>query len=322
MGSAKVVSGFLIAVAAVALACGGDGPAGITDPKIDDPKVDTTKKPVDTAAVNLAARIAATNALLGVIDDGFSALSQATSAGGAGGPGGSPPMFEEAGFRARATFATTPPASDAAKCTFADATMRWVCPDFKYPDSSVVTSWFQFLDTNGVAMKLFDTTTTVAIRRFVGRAGVVQTKFTNQNGTVTAVDTMANTDTLILTGIRGDPAKRKLNGKGTIKAVLVPPGSPTIHNSATTTTENFAFTPPPPPGSTVPPVHFPISGKVTAIVSGYSEDKPTQGSTTTQVTTYDGTKIAKLVITTQQGQLLRTCTWDMTTTNPPTCSVP
>ena len=62
--------------------------------------------------------------------------------------------------------------------------------------------------------------------------------------------------------------------------------------------------------------------RVTAIVSGYAEDKPTQGSTTTQVTTYDGTKIAKLVITTQQGQVLRTCTWDMTTTNPPTCSVP
>ena len=322
MGSAKVVGRFLIAIAIVAWACGGDGSAGITDPKVDDPKVDTTKKTVDTAAVNAAARLAATNALLSVIDDGFSALSQATSAGGAGGPGGAPQPAQEAGFSAPAAFATAPPPSDAAKCTFDDATMRWVCPDFKYPDSSVVKSWFQFLDTNGVAMKLMDTAKTVAIRRFVGRAGVVQTKFTNQNGTVTAVDTMDNTDTLVLSGIRGDPVKRKLNGKGTIKAILVPPGSATIHNTATTTTENFAFTPPPPPGSTVPPVHFPISGKVTAIVTGFAEDKPNQGSTTTQVTTYDGTKMAKLVITTQQGQVLRTCTWDMTTTNPPTCSVP
>jgi hypothetical protein len=216
MGSAKVLGGFLFAVAATAWACGGDGSPGVTDPKIDDPKVDTTPKVVDTAAVNLAARIAKTNALLGVIDDGLSAVSQAAGVGGAGGPGGAPPPMQEAGFSAAPSLATAPPPTDAAQCTFEDATMRWICPSAKMFDSTVVSTWFQFLDSAGVAMKLIDTGTTVAIRRFVGRTGVVKTKFTNQSGTVSAVDTMDNTDTLVLSGIKGPPEGRKLNGKGTI----------------------------------------------------------------------------------------------------------
>ena len=318
MGSAKVVGRLLIAVAVTSWACGGDGSGtGVTDPKVDTTKV---KTPVDTAAVNLAARIATTNTLLTIIDDGMSAVSQSAGVGGV--PTSAPPMHE-GNLVSGATLATAPPPPpppDAAKCTYEDATAHWNCPDFKQQDSTTIKTWFQFLDDKGEPHKFVDSVTTVAIRRFVQRSGAVKTQHTSQAGTVPAVDTVFNADTLVLSGIKGPPEGRKLNGKGMMKHVVVPEGQSPFHVTATTTTENFAFTPPAPAGS-APAPRYPISGKVTGIVTGYSEDKPTQGSTTTQVTTYDGTKIAKLVITTQQGQVLRTCTWDMTAANvAPSCS--
>ena len=85
-----------------------------------------------------------------------------------------------------------------------------------------------------------------------------------------------------------------------------------------TMTEGFAFVPPPPPPEK-PTVRYPISGKVTATVTSQRADMPQAGSTTTQVTTYDGSKIAKLVISLANGTILKTCTWDMTASGPPIC---
>lgn len=314
MSPAPTLTRFVLTftVAAV-LACGGE--KGITDPGGG----------VDTAAVNAAARIASTNVLLSQIEDAVNALNQSLVAGGApsGSPelGGSPSMGATRALSA--SLGTAPPPPDAAKCTFDEVNVRHVCPNFTQANGVVIKTWFQFLDAQNQPHKDPDTATTVAIRRFVEKAGVVVTQFTPQGGpTVPATDTMKNTDTLTLTGLKGPPEGRKLNGKGTMSAVIVPEGQPVGHMTATTTTENFAFIPPPPPPAT-PTVRYPISGKVTAIVASYREDKPTQGSTTTQVTTYDGTKIAKLVITAATGQLLRTCTWDMTLQNVlPTCTVP
>jgi hypothetical protein len=300
------------AIAAI-VACGGE--KGITDPPGGG---------IDTAAVNAAARIASTNLLLGQIEDAVNALNQSLVAGGA--PSASPELAGSPALGATrslgASLGTAPP-PDAAKCTFDDVNVRHVCPAFTQANGIVIRSWFQFLDAANKPQKDPDTATTVAIRRFVSKTGFMTTQFTPQGGpTVPAVDTMNNSDTLTLTGLKGPPEGRKLNGKGTMSVVIVPQGQPVGHMSATTTTENFAFIPPPPPPAT-PTVRYPISGKVTAVVTSYREDKPTQGSTTTQVTTYDGSKIAKLVITAATGQLLRTCTWDMTLQNVlPTCTVP
>lgn len=305
MRRAMIVSRVLLAFVLTAfVACGGDG--------ITDPPGGVT----DTAAANAAARIASTNALLSQMEDAINALGQSLSAGGV--PSGSPELAGGAGG-AGATLASTPP--DAAKCVFDPAAVRHVCPAFTQTNGVVVTTWYQFLDAQSQPHEVPDTAKTVAIRRFIQKAGVVNSQHTSQAGTVPAIDTMKNADTLTLTGLKGPPEGRRLNGKGTMSVVIVPQGQPVARISATTTTENFAFAPPATPPATA--IHYPVSGKVTAIVTSVREDQPQAGSTTSQVTSYDGSKIAKLVISLLNGTVLRTCTWDMTAANvAPTCTVP
>jgi hypothetical protein len=298
-------------------ACGGET-TGLTDP---DP-IDTTKTPVDTAAVNAAARTASTNTLLLQMDDAVNALSQSAAAGGV--PTGAPAPIAGGGISTgpAATTADAPPATDAAKCTFDDVAVRHVCPNFTQANGVVIKTWFQFLDAAGAAHKVPDSAKTVAIRRYVEKEGVVTGQH-NANGVVVpSSNTMLWKDTLTLSGLKGPPEGRKLNGVGSMSVVIVPQGMPSATVTGTTKTEDFAFTPPPAPPAT-PTVRYPISGKVTATMKTVRSDAPQQAGTTVQVTSYDGSKIARLVITTLTGQLLRTCTWDMTAQNvQPACTVP
>jgi hypothetical protein len=306
MSRAQTASRLLAGFALIACtACGGDKP-GITDP--DD------ELPVDTAAVNAAARTAATNALLGQIDDALNALSTSLTAGGV--PTGSPPPMAGGATMSLADAAPPPPPPDAAKCTFDDATVRWDCPSFTQPNGMVIKSWFQFLDAQNVVQKEMDTLKIVAIRRATERSGNVVSQHTSQSGTVPAVDTMSSADTLVLSGLRGTPDARRLDGSGGMSVVIVPEGQPVATVSATITTARLALNAK--PGEP----HYPIAGTITAIVKSVRADQPQAGSTTTQVTSYDGTTIAKLVITAATGQLLRTCTWDMTSAAAPACTVP
>jgi hypothetical protein len=316
----KCVGLFLLTFAAAAfMACGGEK-TGLTDPDPINP-VDTTKTPVDTAVANAAARTAATNALLLQMDDAVNALSQSAAAGGV--PTGAPaPIGGGLSTGPAATTAETPPATNSAQCTFDDVAIRHVCPNFTQTNGVVIKTWFQFLDATGAPHKIPDSLKTVAIKRYVEKEGVVTGQH-NANGVVVqSQNTMLWKDTLTLSGLKGPPEGRKLNGVGSMTVVIVPQGQPSATVTGTTKTEDFAFTPPPAPPATAT-VRYPISGKVTATVKTVRSDVPQQAGTTVQVTSYDGSKIAKLVITTLTGQLLRTCTWDMTAQNvQPACTVP
>ncbi len=295
-----------LAVAGFA-ACGGDTP-GITDPPVGGN---------DSASVT-----AATNTLLTQMNDAMDAMNQALNAGGVMTGFRLATALAVAGTSSDVGAVEKAPPPDAAKCSFDSVTVRHSCPNHTLANGVVISTWFQFLDAANVPHQHPDTATTVAIRRFVERSGVVTSQHTSQAGTVPAKDTIRISDTLTLSGLKGPPAGRKLNGKGAMAVVIVPQGQPVATVSATTTTENFAFLPPPPPPE-LPTVRYPISGKVTALVTSRRSDQPPQaGSTTTQVTTFDGTKIATLVISQANGTVLRTCTWDMTSTAPPACTVP
>ena len=65
---------------------------------------------------------------------------------------------------------------------------------------------------------------------------------------------------------------------------------------------------------------YPLGGTITSVITSKSGTDPTV--TTNQVTTYDGTAIAKTVITLPNGAT-RTCTYDMSKppgASPPSCT--
>jgi hypothetical protein len=96
-------------------------------------------------------------------------------------------------------------------------------------------------------------------------------------------------------------------------------GSPVIHMDATKATDNFAFAPPTADGKP-PAVRYPISGTITLHMTTSQEGVANSTANTIQTTTYDGTAIAKLVVTTLQGKVILTCTYDMTdSTSPANC---
>jgi hypothetical protein len=133
---------------------------------------------------------------------------------------------------------------------------------------------------------------------------------------------MTKTDILVLAGLKGDPANRTVIATGTLRNVMVPDdaANPVIHMDGTTTTENFAFAPPGADG-TPPAVRYPISGKITVHLTTSQEGVQNSTANTIQTTTYDGTAIAKLVVTTLQGKVILTCTYDMTDSNSPASCV-
>lgn len=313
MSSAKVLGSFLASVGAVAvLACGGEGS------KLTGVIGDTTKTPTDTATANAAARTSATNTLLTQINDALTAISQSASAGGAGGPTGGQAGGMMTG--GTATLDGTNPPADAAKCTFDEANVRWNCPDITQKDGLITKSWFQFLDAGSKPQKLIDTLTTASIRRVIATSGATNHTLGTPKGVVDVSDTTANTDTLTLSGLLGPKDQRKVISKGFVKHVMVPTGQGNIRMSGPKTVEDFKFDPPSKDGA--PPARrYPISGKITLVWTTSQDGVANSTATTTQVTTYDGTAIAKLVITSAQGKVIRTCTYDMTSqTSAPTCT--
>lgn len=294
----------------VCIACGGDGP-GLTDPPDEEP--------VDTAAVNAAARLATTNAALAQLEDAINALAEALSKGGVPGAGG-PSTGIGAGVSSgpTATLAAAPP--DAAKCTFDDATMRHVCPDVTQSNGVIVNTWFQFLDAAAAPHKDPDSSKTVAIRRVVNKRGKMATQHTSQAGTVPATQTIDVSDTLVLSGLQGPIADRVLNSKGLMTVLLEPEGQPSVAMEVPIAADNLKLTPPGPAGSPKPP-SYPIAGKVTASVTAKRADLA-QSSTTIQVTTYDGNTATLVITASQTGQVVRTCTWDQSSKVPPVCQVP
>lgn len=312
MGSTKVTRRFLVAFGAMAfLACGGDSP-GITDP---DPEV-----PVDTAVANAAKRTAKTNEFLTQLNDALTAMGQSGGAGGAGGAQGSTDAAIVSGTSA--TLAAAPPPANSAACTFDEANTRWNCPDFTQTNGLVSKSWFQFLDAAGAPHKTVDTTKTASIKRVVTLSGVIpQTVPVQGQGPTQMTDTTLQSDTLTLSGLLGPAADRKAISTGHLKHVMVGVNNQSLilRMSGPKTVEDFKFAAP--VNGQPPAQRYPISGKITLVWTTSQDGNPSNTATTTQVTTYDGTAIAKLVIRNAQGNVIRTCTYDMTNQNSaPSCS--
>jgi hypothetical protein len=273
-------------------ACGGDSPAGITDPG----KKDTTTTPVPP--VTNTARV---NVLLNQIVNANAAASQGNSASGI------PSSIPEPGYSAAgASFATAP--DNSALCVLDSLTVRFNCPSQTAQNGVVTTMYFQLLDGDGKPMLGFDTLKTVSVRRVSDKVGSYSSPLMTVSGPIPAIDSINNHEDMLLAAAKDAP--HKLNGTGLMKVVIAAEGRTPAYITAPTTTENVGF-------FTDSTKHYPNSGKVTAIVSTIQAGSNT--ATTTQVTSYDGTPIAKLVITGQFG-LNRTCTYDMTSPIPPVCT--
>jgi hypothetical protein len=276
-------------------ACGGDSTPGVTDP---GPKKDTTTAVVQTP-VSTTARI---NALLSQITNAQTAAGQGLSASGV------PSSSAEPGYSAGASFATAP--DNAAACVLDTIAVRFNCPSQTAQNGVVTTMYFQLLDSAGTPMRGFDTLKTVSVRRVSDHVGAYSSPLMTVNGPVQAVDSINNHDDMLLNA--SPTAPHKLNGTGLMKVVLVPVGLPVVHISAPTVTTDVGF-------FTDSTKHFPNSGSVSATVTSLDPRNPGP-VTTTQVTSYDGTPIAKLVITLPTGAK-RTCTYDMTAPNTaPSCT--
>jgi len=294
MKSTSVRCAAFIALWATFSACGGDTAAGITDP--GGTKQDTTKAPTQTQ-VTTTARV---NALLAEISNANAAASQGNAASGI--PSGTP----EPGFSAPgANFATA--SDNSALCVLDTLTTRFNCPSRTQQNGVVTTMYFQLLDSAGKAMRVFDTLLTVSVRQVTDAVGAYSSPLMTQTGPIPAIDSINNHSDMLLAAARNAP--HKLNGTGLMKVVIAAQGRTPAYITAPTTTENVGF-------FTDSTKHYPNSGKVTAVVATVQAGVNT--ATTTQVTSYDGTPIAKLVIT--GPGLTRTCTYDMTSPNPPVCT--
>ena len=111
---------------------------------------------------------------------------------------------------------------------------------------------------------------------------------------------------IVLSGIRSGDHQQ--NGTGKIVHTIYRSATDTAFITAPTTTTGI---------KSGPNVPYPIGGSYTAVV--HTVEGPSV-STTTQVTSFDGTSTAKLVISFQSGGTPRTCTYDMTSTAPATCT--
>jgi hypothetical protein len=235
--------------------------------------------------------------LLSQLDAGSNAAASSMSSGGTAG-------------------APAPTGSqDSKACTYSAETKRTTCPTKTMPNGMTHDLYFQLLDAQGNAQETFDTATTVGIRRVADRSGTLNQPLMTQTGPVNSTQQMTVHEDMVLSGLK--TATPMQNGTGTMRNVIDrsdrPPPGDTVEVTQTFTN---IFIDPAPTGP-----KYPKGGTITATVV----NKMGNGSktTTTQVTTYDGSTIAKTVITpAAPGAQTRTCTYDMTKQAPPTCTTP
>lgn len=199
--------------------------------------------------------------------------------------------------------------SDPKACVFNATTKYFVCPAQTMPNGMNVSSSFQLLDAAGEPKSKFDTLV-VALRRVTDMTGTLTQPMQTPNGAVNATQTMASHDTMVIAGIRTNAPVQ--NGSGTMSNTIQPEGLPSVSVTVTKTVAGLKIDPTP----TGP--KYPIAGTITSVVSSKQGTGPE--FTTTQVTTYDGTSIAKTVITLPNNLGSRTCTYDMTKKDPPVCT--
>lgn len=246
------------------------------------------------------------SALLSQMDAGSAAASSSASSGGTSGASAPPDTAKK----------------NANACLWDAALKGFKCPTRIMPNGMKHDMYFQLLDAGNQPQEKFDTAIVKAIRRVSDRSGTTNNPLMTQNGPVPATQEVAAHEDMTMTGIRTDAPEQ--NGTGTTTTKLVPEGMPSADISAQQTFSKIVFPPPPPPpqpGQAPPGPMYPKSGTITSVITSKTGTQPSV--TTTQVTTYDGTSIAKTVITMPNGQT-RTCTYDMSakTPSPPNCTTP
>jgi hypothetical protein len=294
---------------AFALSCRGDAVTDPTqNPTNDTPdggnqnptSPSTPSTPTSTSNDQLVANY------LAELAGGQSAVGQSATAGagaGAGVAAGRKAPLATTVSGGKALYAEGP-----AACTRDTVNTRFNCPAVQQGPNLSFKAWFQLLDKDSKPTLIMDTAVVVAIRRVTTKTGWQSQP--GPNGTTT-IDTVDNADDMILTNLKD--TNHVVNGTGTMNVVIVPAVNPVGHATATTTTKDLVLAK---NGTSF----YPIAGTVTAIVTSQTTGFPP--NTTTQVTTYDGTKIAKLTITLPNGKKT-VCTWDMTAVNvAPVCVGP
>jgi hypothetical protein len=197
-------------------------------------------------------------------------------------------------------------------CQIDLASETFKCPTRTLPNGLKMTGYFQLPDVSNHPQFQYDSATTNAIRMVTDVSGTISQPLITQTGPVPATQTIANHDEITLSGLR--TGTREHNGTGTMSNTIAPQGLPTATMTATVAFAHMTFP------KTVTEASYPLGGTITSVITSKTGDLPTV--TTNQVTTYDGTAIAKTVITLPNGST-RTCTYDMSKppgTSPPSCT--
>jgi hypothetical protein len=293
---------FVFLAACAIVACGG-GATSITD------NTGATGGTGGTGTKPKTDPTTTVNALLQEITSSQNAISKGASGGGAANrlpaPGLNLSVRGASAAAAAGALADQQP-DNAALCILDPAAVLWNCPTTVSPAGDTVAVSFQFLDTANAPQPHFDSTTTAAIRRIsnshYSRTAPLQT----QNGPVPAAQVDTQHQDVILSGIL--TGKHAQNGTGTIVHIIAVQGRDTAFVTAPTTTTGILTS------NTVP---YPVGGSYTAVVHTV---QGASTSTTTQVTSFDGSKVATLVINFAAGGQPRTCTYDMTSPAPAVCT--
>jgi hypothetical protein len=290
-------------LAALAVAACSKDSSGPTNTDNGNP-VNNNPTPVD-----LTARV---NELLAEMNSSQGAVSQGGGAAdrlAAGGVRFSSAPSLLAG-PSRPSFTTSVPNDSAAACTFDATSSRFKCPARTLLGSGLVhIVSFQFVDSSGAPQTQFDTIKTAGLIRWTADSGTRSQPVQTMSGPVPATQSTHNSDSTMLTGLHGGQTHAQ-NGKGNLGQTIVEQGVvDTAFITAPTTVTGIQT------GATVP---YPVAGSYTAVVHTV---QGATNSTTTQVTSFNGTSTATLVIT-FTGGAKRTCTYNMTSQVAPVCTGP
>lgn len=294
----------LVMLAALAVAaCSKDSPSSPTNTDNGNP-VNNNPTPVDlTARVNEL--LAEMNSSQGAISQGGGAADR-LSAGGIQFSSAPSLLVSPSG----PSFTTSVPNDSAAACTFDVPSSKFNCPARTLPGSGLIhIVSFQFVDSAGKPQTQFDTIQTAGLIRWTADSGTRSQQVQTTSGPVDATQSTHNSDSTMLTGLHVGQTHVQ-NGKGNLGQTIVEKGVvDTAFITAPTTVTGIQT------GASVP---YPIAGSYTAVV--HTKQGATS-STTTQVTSFDGSSKATLVITFAAGGQ-RTCTYIMTSQAAPVCTGP
>jgi hypothetical protein len=300
----RVSTAFTLLAAFAAAGCAKSSPSGPTTNDNNNNTGNNTPTTVDiTTRVNEL--LAEMNSSEGAISQGGGAADRLV-AGGIQFSLAPRPLANPSG----PSFTTSVPNDSAAACTFDATSSKFNCLARTLPGSGFIhIVSFQFVDSAGKPQTQFDTIKTAGLIRWTADSGTRSQPVQTMSGPVPATQSTHNSDSTMLTGLHVGQTHTQ-NGAGTLQQMIAEQGVvDTAFITAPTTVTGIQT------GATVP---YPVAGSYTAVVHTV---QGATNSTTTQVTSFNGTSTATLVIT-FLGGAKRTCTYNMTSQVAPTCTGP